>query len=519
MGRYHISLFLVITLVVSFAVPAACDEGGGRLRLGYIYTDEEGNLAVNQETFNLYDGFAASLENARFMFDNGVNLRADLRNVSLDNRNLNFSASKAKLFSVSFHHDQYRRIYGSSGAYSTDRKSTSGGVSISPIKNLTLFGGYNRTDKEGENLLVFEQVSDPVKLVSDYSYTSSNIGAQGFYKRRGARIEFRQFDFTDNTPMGLDREANSFRASAGTPVPKYERGILSAGYYYRLDKLSENGLELKTNQAWGAAKAYLPEQFTINYRFVFARTLHDENELETDNFLNTISVGKRWKRQGGVRVGYENRIADDLIDRSESHGFLFSGWYNYINRLFVKASCSTRDKEVVAGSTVLGDEDYTQHQILARYTGERWGRLSARVQSRVRENKDIGSRADYTSFSTGLQLDRDKYGRLSITYAYYLGQYENRSGEFELADHVVTGTITPVTYRKASASVGGTYYRSRRDLDVEKSNLHFGISYQLPEEFLLNATYRVYNHDDFDQIDAFYTGNVLEVSIAKDFSM
>ena len=29
----------------------------------------------------------------------------------------------------------------------------------------------------------------------------------------------------------------------------------------------------------------------------------------------------------------------------------------------------------------------------------------------------------------------------------------------------------------------------------------------------------VYNYDDFDEIDAFYTGNVLELSIAKDFSL
>jgi hypothetical protein len=519
MGRYPISLFLVIILVVSFAVPAASNEGGGRLRLGYIYTNEDGSLAVNQETFNLYDGFAASLENARYMFDNGVNLRADLRNISLDNRNLNFSASKTNLFSLSFHHDQYRRIYGSSGAYFTDRKSMNGGVSISPVKYLKLFGGYKRTDKEGENLLVFDQVSDPVKLFSDYSHTSYNFGAQGYYKRRGARIEFRRFDFTDDTSTGMDREADAFRADVSTPVPRYERVVLSAGYYYRLDKISDNGLELKTNQAWGATKAYLPEQFTLDYRFVFARTLHDGNMLETDNFLNTIAVGKRWKRMGGVRVGYENRIADDLLDRSESHGFLFSGWFNYINRLFVKASGTTRDEVIETGSTTLGDEDYTKHQVLVRYTDQRWGRLWTRVQSRVRENENIGSRADYTSFSTGVELDREKYGRLSITYAYYLGQYENRAGEVELADHVITSTITPVEYRKVSANVGGTYYRSRRDLDVEKSNLHFGISYQLPEEFLLNATYRVYNYDDFDEIDAFYTGNVLEMSIAKDFSM
>ncbi len=512
-------LGLLFGIFVCSANGAVSKEGTGRFELGYVYTDEEGNLAVNQETHNLYDGLTISLRDARYSLDNGINIGANLRYISLDNRNIDFSASKAQLFSLSFHHDQYRRIYESGGRGSTDRKSTGGQVSVSPVKYVTLFGGYSWTDKGGTNLFLFQPISDPVVFTSDYTHRFFNIGGQGFFKGRSVRLEYRQSDFDDEAKGHGDRKGQMFRTSASTPFPRYERVVLAGGYDYRLDEMEGSSVELETNQAWGATKARLPGQITVDYRFVFARTDHKGNGIETDNFLNTVSVGRRWNRHGGFRVGYENRIVDDLIDRSESNGFLFSGWINYLDKLFVRTSTATRDKNIVTGSTLIGDEDFTRYRVAARYVDERFGELSAQVRARVKENDDIGSEAEYTSFSTGFKLSRQKYGRLSIFYTYYVGEYESRSADFELSDHVVRGKITPVKYRKVSVTAGGTYYRSRRDLDVEKSSLNLGISYELPEDFHVEAKYSVFNYDDFQAIDLFYTGNVVEVSIARDFSI
>ena len=39
----------------------AVNEGTGKVKLGYTFVDEEGNLGVNQETYNQYEGTAVSL--------------------------------------------------------------------------------------------------------------------------------------------------------------------------------------------------------------------------------------------------------------------------------------------------------------------------------------------------------------------------------------------------------------------------------------------------------------------------
>ena len=73
---------------------ALAGEGFGRVKLGYVGTDEEGNLGVNQQTFNTYEGFAVSLEDFRYTDDHGFGFAADLKNLSLNNRSLYLSSYK-----------------------------------------------------------------------------------------------------------------------------------------------------------------------------------------------------------------------------------------------------------------------------------------------------------------------------------------------------------------------------------------------------------------------------------------
>ncbi|MBI4720873.1 MAG: hypothetical protein HY770_06560 [Chitinivibrionia bacterium] len=510
---------LLAAIALCAAHPAAADEGGGRFKIGYVYIDQEGNLSVNQESFNIDDPLAISLEDFKYFMDNGVMFNADLRRISLNNRNLAVSSSKADLFSVSLRDNRYRRVYDSAETYFTERESAGGTMTISPSRYLKLFGGFDYTDKHGDDLVVFEQPSDAAVVRSDYTNQSYSIGAQGFYKQSSLRLEYRASEFDDRVNKPSDRDANVFRASATAAIPGFERAVLSGGYDYRLDKLYAYRSELKTNQGWAATRIHLPLQFSADYRFVFARTLHEGNGIETDNVLNTVAVGKTWNRRGGLRIGYENRIADDLADRSESNGFLFNGWYSHANRVFLRALASTRDKDIVTGSTLIGDEDYIRYRVSVTADGGMLGDVSVQYQGRRKENKDIGSTVDYRSISTTWRLDTKKLGSLAVTYAYYLGEYENRSTNFEFSDNMVTGTITPAPYRGVGVRAGGTYYRSRRDLDIEKIALNLGATYSFRNGYYFDADYTAYNYDDFLAIDRFYTGNILEVSLARDFSL
>jgi len=514
-------VYIVIALILVMLTSTFANEGSGDVKIGYIFTDEDGNLSVNQESYNLYKGFGFSLNNFNYITDNGLNFNANLNNITLNNRNLYFSASKSGLFKLSVKNNQYRRFYDANGVYFTRRQTTGVQANIIPSKNLKIFGGFNTVNKHGGNYDILRPLADTVYSSTDYNHTSFNIGGQGFCPYGNLRIEYRKFNFNDNLKAVNDRTADIFNISAFSTVPRYRWITLAGGYHYRQDKMDATAVELTTNEAWGAAKIYFPHRITADYRILFARTKHETSLNETDNWVNTFTLSKTWTRYGGLRVGYENRYVDDLYAHTVTNGALFSGWYKYQNRLYLKGKLTYRNKDLKTGTTLTGDEDYTKYLFSATYKEAPWGDLTARVDSRIKKNDDINSEADYTSLSSTLNLHRKGYGRFTVTYSYYLGKYYNYSDKvsYEFADHVVTGTISPVSYKKVTVIFGGTYYRSRRDQDIEKYNLSFTGIYSFPYGHDLEVKYNVFNYDDYLLNNNYYTGNFVEVNLIKHLSL
>lgn len=512
--------FLFAACCLTPGSPAMAGEGGGSVKAGYTYFDEEGNRGVNHETYNTYEGLGISLENWRYRINSGITLRADLRNITLNNRNLRFSVSKPGRFNLSLRNNQYRRSYDFDGAQFTRRRSSGMKLSVQPYRDITLFGGFNRTDKHGNSAVLLSPLDDSTYLSTDYTHSNWNLGGLATLPHGFVRMEFRQSDLDDQLAANSDRKASSFNLDAHMRVPERHWLDLSGGYYHRTDELESSGLELKTNQGWGGFKLHLPKSHEVEYRILFARTEHTGENSETDNVVNTLSIGKAIKGYGGVRIGYENRIADDLVDRTVSHGFLFKGWYNYQKRLFVRASLATRSKEVTTGTTLLGDEDLTRFRVTAQYRTEEWGDFRVQWQGRVRTNDDLKSKVDYDAISLNANLKQSDYGHLELSYSYYLGKYENTSAgtDFEFSDKVMSATLYPKSYRKATAYVGGSYYRSRRDLDTEKFSLNFGVTYGFLKDHELEIRYNVYNFDDYLARSAYYTANIIEINVTKAIS-
>jgi hypothetical protein len=522
--KRNYSYITAILLAVLFGLGTslnAAGDGQGSIRLGYTFIDEEGNLGVNQETYNLYEGAALSLSNWNYFFDNGISVTAQLDNITLNNRNLRATIRKPGRFTVSGYHNQYRRTYDFNGGRFTRRRASGGQAVVQPHKYVKLFGGYSVTEKHGTNMEILSPVSDTVLFSSDYLHSRFNVGGQIDCRYGFLRAEYRQFTFDDRVRSASDRQAKEVSVTASTTIPKYDWILLSGGYRYRLDKMNNRTLELETNQGWGGTKVYLPRNFIFDYRILFARTRHTGNLLETDNVYNTAALGKNWPGYGGVRVGYENRIVDDLVDRTVSNGLFVSSWYNYRSRLFVNFRVSTRSKDVVTGATLTGNEEVTLHRLSVKYRDNDWGTVTALWEGRIRENEDIKSTVDYNILTGTLALQRKKCGRMNITYSYYVGVYDNRGDNvrFEFSDHLVTGMIYPNEYHNVTFEFGGTYYRSRRDVDVEKFSLRFGVSYAFLKDHRLEVRYNVYNYDDLVTRGLYYTANIVEVNIVKDLKL
>jgi len=508
------------TCLLLLANVSSAANGSASVKLGYTFISDTGSLGVNQETYNAYEGFSLSVQNLRYAFTNGVTVGADLRNVTLNNRNMRAVIGKPGRFSVSFTNSQYRRVYAVDGSAFTRRRQTGFQASYQPNRFFKFFGGYNLNDKQGESALILDHTSDTVITSTDYRQTSYNVGGQIGDRYGVVRIDYRHSLFDDRLSANADRRADRLSIAISSSIPRLKRVFLAGGYTYRKDTALVWESSLRTHELWGALKASFSGGVLAEYRIIYDMTKHVGYLQETDNIAHTFAIGKNWGRSGGVQGGYEQRIADDFTNKTSSNAFIGNVWYRPAQNWYFSARISMRDKSVVEGITLTGIESTVRNRFVVTYADTSWGHIGLQWQSRSRTSDDLDSKIDYQSLSPDLSLKMKRYGRLDVTYSYTTGKFENMStvAGYEFLDHLLTGTLYLPTWHNLSVDLGGTYYRSRRSQDLEKSRLNFGAMYTVHKEYHLQVRYNVFNYDNFRLNNSYYTGNVVEINFIKDIS-
>jgi len=529
--KHLIIVSLLFWLLVSSSVQAG--EGSAQVEVGYVITDEVGSLAVNQETFNTYEGFALSLRDFKYALNPEWRLTADLHDFTLNNRNLTARLRRQGKFTFDFHHDKYRRQYDFEGTNITKRSNTTARVAITPVKSLEVFGGLSFVEKHGTR----NDALDVTLGHSEVDYTQTSFDVGGRYTRRegSGYISYRRYDFQNDLAgeqFNTGRQADELRTSASLIIPNLDWLLVSGGYDYRSDKFDYNNTELVTNLGWTGLKADLPHNMYLDYQFSFARTEQTGRDQETDNVVNALTLGKIWSGRGGLRIGYESRIADDLTNRTESNGFMFGGWLTYKRRLTVRASVSLLDRNVADGVTLIGDRNVTRHRVTVRYNDPDRGRLELQWIGRISKHdpapimrddptrEDFGSRVDYNGITATATIKAGEYGTATLSHTYYLGKYENNSDMtgYEFSDHIFRATVKPRTYHGIQLSGTGFYYRSSRDQDIEKFKIGVAATYTISEHYLAGIEYDVFNFDDFLMFDRYYTANIVRLFVKKNIA-
>ncbi|MEE8577318.1 MAG: hypothetical protein V3T31_08675, partial [candidate division Zixibacteria bacterium] len=187
------------------------------------------------------------------------------------------------------------------------------------------------------------------------------------------------------------------------------------------------------------------------------------------------------------------------------------------NRFQARFRVASRTRNVIGGTILVGDEEQTRHRVSLKYLMPESGSLSISWHGKIRRNEDIGSQVDYNTFSSHLSFKRSRLGTVRGQVSYYLGKYENRSDsvDYEFADWVVSGTVYPRKFGNIAISVGGSYYLSRRDVDVDKTSLHVSVITTFRKDYSVEARYDLYNFDDYLTSGAFYTSNIFKVEISR----
>ena len=221
---------LIGAMIWMSMMAVATAAGNGDIKLGYIVLDETGNLSVNRTTFNDYEGASLSLENFRFDFKNGMLLRANLRNMTMNNRNLTADIGKAGLFSLKLSHNQFRRIYDFHGGSTTRRHNEGASLSFHPVRYIELFGGGSNMGRTGSTTDLFSPSPIGDKVDVDYKQVFYNGGARITYRGMMVAGEFRGNQFRDNRNDTRDQDRLEGRVTATLPVPRYDWIVLQGGF-------------------------------------------------------------------------------------------------------------------------------------------------------------------------------------------------------------------------------------------------------------------------------------------------
>jgi hypothetical protein len=518
----RIIIISAIILLFCLNTPGICgtNTGSGNVSISYLFLDEEGNQSVNHSTFNLYEGPGVSIEKFKYSFDNGIRVGANLKNIILNNRNLNLQLDKSGLFGIKLNHNQYRRFYDFDGTKFTRRRTIGGKAWIYPHRYIKLWGGLSNVGRAGNVAALFN--TDPAGVISevDYSQTNFNGGIQLNHDGRILRTEYRRSGYTDNKDSDRDQTRNLFRFVGLYPldIPSFYPTILTGGFRRFCTKYNVSDYKISSNRGWGGFLIDLPEDFELHYDFIFDRTTSDSDFAATDNLTNAVYLSHQWPSYARLTVGYQHNINDDYSEEIGANSYYVSGAIKPLPRLEFRADYGMTKEDVKEGSRSFGDEERTRYRLSGKYRSEEYGAIGLRYGSRIRKNDDLGTRIDFNHFSADYSLAVPRYGFLSAGYTYSKGDYENLEEMFEFTDHTVFGDIKTIQYQNLDGGFGVTYYRSKRDLDVESFILRFEAGYDFYESYRFEVKYNVHNFDDFLVTDRYYTANIVEINIIKHIS-
>ncbi len=509
------AIFMILLII---SVSAFGGTGRGEVKAGYTFIDETGNRAVNHSTFNLYEGLNLSLEKFGYNFDNGIRMTADLKRITLNNRNLSIGAGKSGLFGLHLNNNQYRRIYNSEGSGFTRRHTTSGSFYVYPHRYIKIFGGGSYIGRSGKTVDLMSLGNPMVGTAVDYVQKQAYGGAQINYRGSMLNAEYGGIDYVNHKNSNLDQSRSWVKLLSIASIPEYEWVVLSAGYRHYQTEYLHKDIAISSNKVHAGTRLRLPQNFTLSYNFIFDRTASDSDKIATDNIGHTFYVSHLWPTLAGLTVGYQYNTTDDYEDIVKSNAYFFSGWLKPAAMFEFRGEYGFRAEEVDEGSRFVGDEDRNRFKISGKYRNPDYGSIRLKFETKTRTNDQLGSKLKFSRTAVDADIAIPDYGQISAGYSYSMGDYTDIEETFKFRDHQVYADLISREYYNLTGGAGIVYYRSRRDLDIESINLNFSISYRFLEINRLELNYNADNFDDFLVNDLYYTSNIVEINLIRNLS-
>jgi hypothetical protein len=510
---------LIVGLLLCLPVHTAMADGGGDLKIGYVYIDEDGNRSVSYPSFNYHEGPAFSLEKFGYRFGNGIKLSMDLRNVNLENRNVSLGLSKTGLCGIDFSTNRYVRVHDFDGDAETRRDRSMVRAWLTPSKYIKFFGGGSFNTVSGSRSIMFGGLPGPEAQPLDYMSSRYTFGGDFKYEGRLLHAEYGIWDYTDDVDEDNDQSRETLGLRVLLPLPQYERIVLSGAFRSFETEFESSGRRIESWTVMGGALYKFLDNARLNYIAKLNRAGSSDDFVDTDNLSHMVYLSYSRPQVLGITAGYQYHISDDFEDAVISNSYYFGGWLVPSDKMTFRFEQGFRAEEVDEGARLVGDEERSKTKVYGTYKGSEQFTLKAGFELKSRENDQLGTSADYDKIYVEPRVVHSELFTLSGGYSLSRGEYENTVNSFEFRSHQVFGNIDITSFEKLTGGFGIDYFRNEKDLDSEAVNLLFKVLYSHNGGLKGELIYRVYNFDDLLFVDKYYTGNIVEFNLIKSFSI
>lgn len=513
-----IAAVLVTLVVVLAASTPSAGTLNGTIKLGGVILDETGDLSALQETYNVYEGFSVSQVRLDGLWNARNYVLLDLQDLNRDSRKGEFLYRRPGMLKLTAGYDQHRQVFSPDGGVDSKRKDLRAGAELTPVRWLSLSGGFNSITRDGDRLSYPLGTTSVLGTSYDNSLKTGQVTAEVRKDRRGGAVSFRLSDYSDELNGAADRTGRVVSGRLYAPMPFYDKwtNLLRAAYGVR--RLSQSDLEytLANFQYTGILEPVADFQF--RYRFDANRIDDHSTELMTDRYQNDVDA--TWRHAYGrvsAGVGYEMNDDDRTLTtyRSWNAGTEF----HYLKVFNASLDYADRVKKDQEELTLLKDVEASQVRAKLQLRPLDDLSFGGDYAKREREFPDIDVETDGQMAGAFGRYARAGWGALAGNYSYSNDEYTDRAGRFEVRSHIVTGRVEIERIPKLRLATGVTYLDIGKDLDIEKSMVFAEGAYSLPGGYRVEVKYNAYNYDDYILLDRYYTANVVQFNLAYDFHL
>lgn len=497
----------------------------GKLRLGGVWLDQEGNESTMPETYDIYDGFFLSSIYLKGRKDSNTHVTLDLTDINQDNRKGVFDFRQSGLLHVRSRFTESRWVFDPTGVADASRRNWNNRVSWTPYEFLWFSADYNLQTRDGDRIGLNPGLEGWLGTGYNSELHRYRFAAQA-RANNGIGGTVAYDGVTERDAIDHERERDGYVVSANLHVPGFYIEDLThvlRGAVGRSEiRQGDVGFDMINFQYTGIWRAL--DWLRLRYRLYSSEVEDEATTLKTNNYRHDFD-GTLSNRIAVLMLGYGWEGLDD--DRAVTTTNKFRGSFSLRdpqNRISGRVSLDARDKEDAEAVTLLQDVESQRFDVRVDARPIAQLSMGARYSDRDREYPNIRTEVmgqavtTYAAWSQPAGDERISVTQVGVEYTYSDDEYDNRYGRERITSHAVTGRVGVTVMEDLDLMGSFTYLSLEEDLDLDKSIVSVGAGYRFPHGFLADVKYNAYNYDDYLLSDRVYTANVIWFNVGYEFN-